>query len=153
MVETRLSSAEQDDPFFFAVYASSRQQEMASWGWCDKDQLQFLRMQFQCQQQSYKQQYPHLENRIILSGNILAGRILIEKTTNEIILVDITLLPEFQNQGIGTHLLKKIQKKADAGIPVRLTVMDGNPARRLYERLGFKVTGCSELHTFMEWKR
>lgn len=153
MIQTRMSSTKHDDSFLLAVYASSRQKEMASWGWSQNDQLEFLRMQFHCQQQSYQLQYPHLESRIILLGNIQAGRIMTEKAADEIIIVDITLLPEFQNQGIGTYLLREIQKKAAAGISVRLTVKKDNPARRLYERLGFKVTGNSDIHTFMEWQQ
>ena len=37
------------------------------------------------------------------------------------------------------------------GLPVRLRVFEVNPARRFYERLGFRVVGQTDTHTLMEW--
>ncbi len=34
-------------------------------------------------------------------------------------------------------------------LPVRLQVIKGNPARNLYERLGFTVTGETDTHLLM----
>jgi len=63
----------------------------------------------------------------------------------------IFLLPAHQNRGIGTHLVREVAAKADAaGLPVRLRVFRVNPARRLYERLGFVATGETETHVLME---
>jgi GNAT superfamily N-acetyltransferase len=61
------------------------------------------------------------------------------------------LLPAAQGRGIGTGLVREVLAAARAiGRPVRLRVLRVNPARRLYERLGFKVTGESETHYLME---
>lgn len=52
----------------------------------------------------------------------------------------IFLKPEFQRLGVGTSILKKEASRAkDAGKPFFLKVIKINPAKRLYERLGFQV--------------
>ncbi|MFE1380911.1 GNAT family N-acetyltransferase [Streptomyces sp. NPDC058740] len=50
------------------------------------------------------------------------------------------LAPEAQGRGLGTAVLATLLDRADAeGVPVRLTVVRGSAARRLYERAGFTV--------------
>jgi GNAT superfamily N-acetyltransferase len=50
------------------------------------------------------------------------------------------LMPEYQNRGIGTELLQGVLAAAQKkNVPVRLWVLKVNPARRLYERLGFHI--------------
>jgi ribosomal protein S18 acetylase RimI-like enzyme len=151
MKRCNVVAAEQDNPFFFTVYASSREAELASWGWSREDQLEFLCMQYQCQQRSYQMQYPHLESRIILFGSTPAGRILMARTGKQTVLVDISLLAEFQNLGIGSALLKEIQEEIQSGESLRLTVLKTNPARRLYERFGFQIHEVSEFYLTMLW--
>jgi ribosomal protein S18 acetylase RimI-like enzyme len=47
----------------------------------------------------------------------------------------------FQRQGIGTEVIKHvISEAAGAGQAVTLGVVKTNPALRLYERLGFRIT-------------
>jgi GNAT superfamily N-acetyltransferase len=48
------------------------------------------------------------------------------------------LAPRWQGRGLGSAVLRSLLVEADAaGVPVRLTVLNGSPARRLYERHGF----------------
>lgn len=66
-------------------------------------------------------------------------------------IIEIQLLPEFQGHGIGTALLQRELRFADArGLPVRLQVLRENRARTLYERLGFRVCGETDTHFLME---
>ena len=52
--------------------------------------------------------------------------------------MDISLLPEHRNRGIGTTLLKELfAESAATEKPVTIHVEKYNPAMRLYERLGF----------------
>lgn len=56
-------------------------------------------------------------------------------------LAKLYLLPPFQGEGLGSTLLEQLI--ADAGtlrMPLRLTVLQVNPARHFYERHGFVVT-------------
>ncbi|MET0290005.1 MAG: GNAT family N-acetyltransferase [Pseudoxanthomonas sp.] len=56
--------------------------------------------------------------------------------------IQIQLAPELQGRGLGRALLLDfIQEARDAGHDVTLNVLKQNPARTLYERLGFVITG------------
>lgn len=60
-------------------------------------------------------------------------------------LVQNQIAPSLQGQGIGTALIRQLIAEARAaGASLRLNVLHTNPARRLYERLGFRVTGEGE---------
>ncbi|MDM0039655.1 GNAT family N-acetyltransferase [Variovorax sp. J22G21] len=64
---------------------------------------------------------------------------------------DLYVEPQSQGQGIGTFVVKHIIAMAtEKNIPVRLRVLTPNPARRLYERLGFEVTRSTPERHFME---
>jgi len=63
------------------------------------------------------------------------------------------ILPDYQNKGIGTHLLKSILNKADQlGKNVTLRFMKNNPVKSLYVRNGFRVVDTNEILHYMERK-
>jgi GNAT superfamily N-acetyltransferase len=63
------------------------------------------------------------------------------------------LLPAYQNRGIGSYLLHRLIDDAKAAqIVLRLTVLEANPARRLYERHGFVLTHTISPRHHMEWR-
>ena len=66
---------------------------------------------------------------------------------------DIALLPEWRGQGLGHQVLQHLMTEARAqGRSVTIYVEAGNPARRLYDRLGFLPEGQREgVHQFMRW--
>ena len=138
--------------FLYRLYASTRQQEFAPLGWPPAQLEVFLRMQFNNQQNWYTTAYPDAQHQVILCDGQPIGRILVDRTPEFFLLVDIALLPEHQKQGIGTnYLLELLDEAKRAGVPVRLQVLKNNPAQRLYERLGFVKTGEDELYLQMEW--
>jgi GNAT superfamily N-acetyltransferase len=63
-------------------------------------------------------------------------------------LEQLQLAPAAQGQGLGAALLREVLAEARAaGVGLELSVLKANPARRLYERLGFVV--CAEgVHGF-----
>lgn len=66
-------------------------------------------------------------------------------------LANIRVAPEYQNHGIGARLVSGVLQDAHSrGLPVALRVLKVNPARRLYERLGFLIVGETETHHLME---
>ena len=69
---------------------------------------------------------------------------------NEIRIMDIALLPDWRNAGIGSRLLRSILAEADsAGAAVTLHVERWNPAKRLYDRLGFVDVSDDGLNVMM----
>lgn len=142
----------EDDGFLLQVYIATRRDEVAAWGWDTAQQDAFLRMQFQVQQRAYGLQYPNADHRMIMAGETPLGRLIVFRAAGEILLVDIALLPPYRNAGIGARLIRELQgEAAESRRPLRLRVNKSNPARRLYDRLGFRVTGETEMQYAMEW--
>jgi len=140
----------EDGDFLRAVYASTRAEELRFLDWSDQQRQTFIDTQFQAQSRSFSQ-YPAPEYSIIEVDGINAGRLYVSATTGEVRVVDITLLPEFRGAGIGTELLEQLIAVArDARQRVVLSVEQNNPARNLYERIGFRVTGTSGFYLVME---
>jgi ribosomal protein S18 acetylase RimI-like enzyme len=89
--------------------------------------------------------------RIVLLDGEPAGWLAVAETEEEIRLVDIVIAPEHRGKGAGSVLLCELLAAADqSGKPVRLSVLTGSPAVRLYERLGFRRTGGDEVRYWME---
>ncbi|MEC9254620.1 MAG: GNAT family N-acetyltransferase, partial [Pseudomonadota bacterium] len=76
----------------------------------------------------------------------------IDYWSDEIRIVDIAILPEHQDSGAGSYLLQNIIEEGnEKGLPVRIHVEQNNPAKKLYERLGFKeVSRFNEVYVLME---
>ncbi len=112
-------------------------------------------MQFDIQRRSYAMQYPESKHLLIYVEQLPVGRLLLDESSNEekaIQLIDVSLLPEFRNQGVGTRLLQHLQRLASETLRgIRLSVLQSNPAIRLYERQGFMVTGESVPYLRMHW--
>jgi ribosomal protein S18 acetylase RimI-like enzyme len=90
------------------------------------------------------------DTSIITVENHDAGYLAVRRTSNEIYVASLALLPRWRRRGIGTAPLEELAAEAaGTGTALRLAVRESNPARRLYERLGFKVVS-SEGRSF-EW--
>jgi ribosomal protein S18 acetylase RimI-like enzyme len=143
--------AASDDQFLFELYASTRREEVAAWGWDAAQRDAFLKMQGDMQRRAYEMQYPQADHNIIMLDDEPIGRLFVVREAEWIQLTDIALLPAARNKGIGSRLIKDLLDEADAAsLPVRLQVLKDNPAGRLYERLGFVKTGESGMHFHME---
>ncbi len=142
----------EDETLLFEIYASTRTEELALLDWSDAQKEAFLRMQFAAQHQHYQNAFPDARFDIILSGERPIGRLYVHRRPDELHIVDIALLPEHRNQGVGSSLLKELLAEArDAGKRVRIHVERNNPALHLYERLGFNRIGDTGIYFLMEW--
>ena len=56
--------------------------------------------------------------------------------------------PALQGRGLGTAVLRTLLDRVD-GAPIRLNVLRGSPAQRLYERHGFTVETQDPVDVFM----
>jgi ribosomal protein S18 acetylase RimI-like enzyme len=80
----------------------------------------------------------------------IAGFIEVDEQSDRIVLNTIELAPEYQGRGMGTKLVSELLSRArKRHLPVQLRVLKCNPARALYERLGFRVAGETETHILM----
>jgi len=141
-----------EESFLYALYASARTEELAAWGWEQPMVDAFLRMQWNAQRQSYSLQFPDAEELLIRIGGRNAGRCLLHKAPSSLRIVDISLLPEYRNQGVGSRAIRRLMEQAGrSGLPVELSVSADNRAKRLYERLGFEAVGASGPYVMMRW--
>ncbi len=141
-----------DTPFFEKLFFETRRSEFAMLGWDENQLVMFLKMQFNLQMQSYRMQYPNARIFAVEADNVKVGRYITANETNGIRLVDIAVLPDSQNFGIGSFVLKRLFDEAqDKNKIIILQVFKNNiAAKRLYERFGFKETDDSELYIEMQ---
>ena len=146
-------STESDAEFLFRVYASSREHEMNMLGdWSAAQKETFLREQFRLQHHQYRTYYPNACYDVIEKDGESIGRLYVEHMKNEIRVMDITLLPEYRDRGIGRALMKDVLRKAARVRKfVSLHVEDSNPAKRLYERMGFVEVGEVSFYKLLHW--
>ncbi len=89
--------------------------------------------------------------RIVLVDGQDAGLLDVIPIETSINLEAVWIAPEHQGKGIGTRLISGVLRDAQTrGLPVTLRVLKVNPARRLYERLGFVVVSETVPHYLME---
>lgn len=82
-----------------------------------------------------------------------AGLLKTQFFDDHVYLADIQLIPEIRNRGIGTQLVKLTIERANAlDLPIRLRVLRNNPAKSLYERLGFRKIDEARTHFVFERK-
>jgi len=152
MLELRAVTAD-DDEFLLSIYASTREAELAQAEWQEGQKEAFLKWQFDLQRSEYDARFPDGEYFVILIDHRPAGRIWIGQDANQIRLLDIAILRDFQNRGAGTYLLRQlIAEAARAGKVLRHMVFVLNDdAHRFYERLGFVIIEDLGAYKHMEW--
>lgn len=143
-----------DAAFLLSLYLSVRWPELDGTNWPDAAKQGFLSSQFQIQTKQYRAHYPGMERWVVESAAGPVGRLYLLHTEAELCVVDISLLPEWRNRGVGTVLLEQLGRQADAvGKPLRLHVEQHNPALRLYRRLGFEERETDSLYWLLERER
>jgi len=104
-------------------------------------------MQFRAQSMSIRLDHPQAERKIVVVDDSPAGRLIVDESGEQIQVIDMALLPEYRGQGIGTSLLRGVLAHADRmGRAILLHVEKQSRAVRLYERLGFLISGETGLY-------
>ncbi|MEO7412390.1 MAG: GNAT family N-acetyltransferase [Opitutaceae bacterium] len=113
-------------------------------GWDDAAQEDFFRRSF----------VPANVRVIVVKGRDV-GLLHVEQEPETLFLANLQILPEFQNRGLGSAVVRRVIDEAQAaGFDVRLQVLKSNrSARRLYERLGFAVTQEGGMHDHLRLSR
>jgi GNAT superfamily N-acetyltransferase len=153
LLELRPVNAD-DQEFLISVYASTRAEELAQAQWTAVQRDQFVRWQFGLQRDEYARRFPEARHEVILIDDQPAGRIWVGYDAEQIRLLDIALLSEFQNQGAGTALVRQlIDEATGAGKPLRhMVFVLNNDALRFYERLGFELIEDFGAYKHMEYR-
>lgn len=144
-----------DEEFLLAVYFSSRADELAQVEWATGQKEAFVRWQFETQRREYEARFPDADYSVILVDGRPAGRLWVGRDAEQVRLLDIALLPEFQNRGAGTLLLRHLMDAARReGKALRhMVFVLNNDAHRFYERLGFTVIEDFDgAYKHMEWR-
>ena len=83
--------------------------------------------------------------QIIEQSGSAIGVLKVLRNADQWELYQIQLMPAYQGKGIGSQIIRSLVAEAKAaGVSIRLGVLRANPARKLYERLGFVVVSEKE---------
>jgi ribosomal protein S18 acetylase RimI-like enzyme len=129
-------ATEADREFLWSLHAlAMRGPVERTWGW-DED----------FQKGYFEENFDPDERQIVVVDGRDAGVLQTERSEDSLFLANVEILPAFQGRGVGTGIVRDLLAEARArDLPVTLQVLKENPrARRLYERLGFVVTGETE---------
>ncbi len=130
----RPASAKDRDFVFLTYKIALRRYVEWAWGWDEA-----------FQRAGFWRHHPIAQLQIIQVHSRNAGVLHMEEHGDCHHVRTIFLHPEHQRQRIGCHLLAaEIQRARSNGKALQLKVIKVNPAKRLYERLGFEVTGEDE---------
>ncbi|MEK6409224.1 MAG: GNAT family N-acetyltransferase [Acidobacteriota bacterium] len=149
---TRRPAVCEDEAFLYELYCSTRSHDLGT-AELELQQLgPILRMQFLGQRQQYAVDFPDADHQIILLNGEPVGRSIVERTAEQILIVDLAILSQHTGAGIGTMVVKELQHEArDAAKPLRITVEKSHPALGHWERMGFKKIEETQINFFLEW--
>lgn len=141
----------QDDlPLLQRIYASTREKELSVVPWSAEQKQAFLLMQFEAQHKYYQTHFGDARFDLILLGTEPIGRFYVGRWPSEIEVIDISLLPEWRGAGIGSQLMSGVIDESEKlGKRLGIYVEKFNPARHLYERLGFVKVEDAEVYDRM----
>ena len=121
--------------------------------WTGEQKDAFLTQQFNAQHDFYHEQFPVADYLVVEQEETAIGRIYLDRGAEVLRLIDIALIPEARNQGLGQDLLLDLLDEAQAArLPIRIHVEQYNPAMRLYLRLGFVPIEDKGVYQLLQWR-
>ncbi len=141
-----------DNSLLLEIYRSTRADELAlvSW-WTDEQKDAFVQMQSDAQHAHYRNTFPQAEYLVVLLEHRAVGRLYLAELESELRILDLTLLPEERNSGVGSHLLQQLlEQSRSKRKPLSLHVESFNPSLRLLERLGFSKVSENGIYFLMQ---
>ncbi len=113
--------------------------------------IEELHLDRAAQETSFKQQWNSMQVRIIVLDGADVGWLQTIREDDELFVAQMFVDSRFQRKGIGTEVMKRLISEATAfNLAVRLNVVRINPAWRLYERMGFRVTHEDDRKFYMK---
>lgn len=136
------SCCDSDIPFLRRLYGTTRAAELSTTGWSGREKNTFLVQQFNAQHTDWQKRFPHACYLLLLKKKTPIGRLYLDIYGESVRIVDLSLLPEVQGQGIGSSILVTlIGESRQLTKPLELSVDPINVrAQLLYHSLGFVET-------------
>ena len=148
-----LRPATADDRDFLVAFYGSTRDDLALLPLDTEQRDAIVRMQFHAQDMHYRQTNHDASFEVVEIEGRPIGRLYVDRRADDIRIIDISLLPEHRNAGIGSALVRAVQDEAAAsGRTVSLHVTIGNPAAGLYDRLGFRLADDLGVYRQLEWR-
>ena len=142
-----------DQPFLFELFRSIRAPrfDFQPGGHPQMDAM--IRLQFKALEHVLAVTHPYANHSLITVAGVPVGRILEARTSADIQLADISLLPTRQRQGIGSLVMEGLLDVArTARLPVRCQVQQNNPgAYNFFRSLGFVLVAQDTAYAHLEW--
>jgi ribosomal protein S18 acetylase RimI-like enzyme len=149
---TLAPAAPEELAFLHEVYLGTRLPELSVTDWDEPRKRAFLLDQAERQHEHYTRHYVGAELLVIRLHGERIGRVYLFRGGKDLRLMDIALLPDFRARGLGTALVREIMALARADdCQITLHVEPYNPARRLYERFGFRLIEDRGVYHFLGW--
>lgn len=123
--------------------------------WPAAQRQAFYDSQFALQSKHYRQYFADAAFLIVTRAGEAVGRLILDENPKEWRIVDIALMPEIRGQGVGSGLIRSVQRSAAAAGAACLVLqvqVQNVGAWRLYERLGFKNATVSDAYAEMIWR-
>jgi ribosomal protein S18 acetylase RimI-like enzyme len=144
-----------DHEVLLRVYASSREIELSMVPWDDETKRAFIEHQFNAQTSHYAKEYPAARHDVIVlceTGETV-GRLYVNRTGEQISILDITILPEFRRRGIGSEVLARLVEEAQTtGRTVRVYVETFNPSQQFFIKRKFTVMNDDGMNLRLVWQ-
>ncbi len=135
----RRPATKEDIPFLLTLRHQSMDHHLAASGasTSEADHLSRLMYRFDCAQ-------------VLLHNDEPVGLLKISRNPPEWKIIQIQFIPELQGKGLGAAMLRQVIAEAKAtNVSLTLSVLKANPAKALYERLGFVVEDEGEFEYHM----
>ena len=142
---------ESDSEFFLELYSKIKSSELHFNDFPEQIKHQILTMQFSTFEKSVIAKFNDSIDYLVLFNSIKAGRLILNIDDTGIRIINISLMPSFQNLGIGSCLISNILKEANKSKKaVFLEVDKSNPAYLWYLKFGFQEYDQNEVKYFMK---
>lgn len=113
--------------------------------------IQELDLDRATQETGFRQQWNSTQVRIIVLDGSDVGWLQTVSKDDELFVAQLFVDSRFQRKGVGTEVMNRLISEAAAlNLAVGLSVVRMNPARRLYERLGFRITHEDDRKFYMK---
>lgn len=132
----------EDREFLLTVYEAAREIELSIMPWNAEQKRVFAANQFAAQLDYYTKEFPGAKHDLIIMSitGQRVGRVYVDRTSERIIILDITVLPEFRRRGIGSTIVDDlIDEAARSEKSVQVYVESFNPSLSFFQSRGFVI--------------